>query len=465
MHADPAREVYVQASRKSYVTQSACVAVLKSVRKHGLPKHISRPTMKRTRVDALPHESPCGSLFSSMRLTCIDGGFLQVPVVMPWPQLYGILESSPEFADFVHESLGIANRAELGIAIYCDEILPGNALRHSNERKLLAFYWSLTNFRGQMTREEAWFHICVIRSNRVKLVKDGYTQVFKQLMSLFFESPHDIRLGVPLNFPARGLQKMFCGRISMIVGDEAALKQIWSVKGSAGTMMCMLCRNVVASVSDLDSHASGSLLPSCVTTLAGVVAHTDGSIQANAQFLASQKPIVSKAAFDRLEQGLGLSFAPNGALWSADCYDYMFGGPASATCFDWMHCFFVAGLWTSEAGLLCLNLSESFAFHNFNVFSCAFQGTTGDVYVSRCDALGKAKAGIDIEAYVAQVIFPKKVQAKSAHLAKNFKRKIGEGDLHTSASDALTLYGVLRSLLISLVPSPEGQLLKSATWL
>ena len=294
MHADPAREVYVQASRKSYVTQSACVAVLKSVRKHGLPKHISRPTMKRTRVDALPHESPCGSLFSSMRLTCIDGGFLQVPVVMPWPQLYGILESSPEFADFVHESLGIANRAELGIAIYCDEILPGNALRHSNERKLLAFYWSLTNFRGQMTREEAWFHICVIRSNRVKLVKDGYTQVFKQLMSLFFESPHDIRLGVPLNFPARGLQKMFCGRISMIVEDEAALKQIWSVKGSAGTMMCMLCRNVVASVSDLDSHASGSLLPSCVTTLAGVVAHTDGSIQANAQFLASQKPIVSK---------------------------------------------------------------------------------------------------------------------------------------------------------------------------
>ena len=108
-----------------------------------------------------------------------------MPVVMPRPQLYGILESSPEFADFVHESLGIANRAELGIAIYCDEILPGNALRHSNERKLLAFYWSLTNFRGQMTREEAWFHICVIRSNRVKLVKDGYTQVFKQLMSLF----------------------------------------------------------------------------------------------------------------------------------------------------------------------------------------------------------------------------------------------------------------------------------------
>ena len=81
--ADPAREVYVQASRKSYVTQSACVAVSHSALKSGLPKHISRPTLKRTRAEAaeaLPQESPLGSLSCTMSLECIDGGFMEMTV-------------------------------------------------------------------------------------------------------------------------------------------------------------------------------------------------------------------------------------------------------------------------------------------------------------------------------------------------------------------------------------------------
>ena len=124
--------------------------------------------------------------------------------VRPWPQLYGILQASPEFADFVLESVGDTAPPQLHAAIYCDEIMPpGNALRHSNERKLLAFYWSLTN----LSREEKWFHARVIRSNLVKLAVDGYAQVFKQLMGLFFQSPRDLRLGATLNFPSRGLQK------------------------------------------------------------------------------------------------------------------------------------------------------------------------------------------------------------------------------------------------------------------
>ena len=56
----------------------------------------------------------------------------------------------------------------------------------------------------------------------------------------------------------------------MVVGDEAALKQVWSVKGASGTMLCMQCRTVVASASDLDTHASaGSLLAQLHHRLSG----------------------------------------------------------------------------------------------------------------------------------------------------------------------------------------------------
>ena len=118
---------------------------------------------------------------------------MEVPVVKPWPQLCGILQASPELANFVLESVGDTAQ-QLHVAIYCGEIMPGNALRrgHSNERKLLAFYWCLTNFRSHISREETWFHVCAIRSNRVTLVKDGYAQVFKQLMGLFFQSPRGL---------------------------------------------------------------------------------------------------------------------------------------------------------------------------------------------------------------------------------------------------------------------------------
>ncbi|CAL1143558.1 unnamed protein product [Cladocopium goreaui] len=55
--------VYVAAAGHSFVSQSGLVAVLKAVRKHGLPDAISRPTLKRRRADAIPQETPVGPLW------------------------------------------------------------------------------------------------------------------------------------------------------------------------------------------------------------------------------------------------------------------------------------------------------------------------------------------------------------------------------------------------------------------
>ena len=62
--------VYVAAAGHSFVSQSGLVAVLKAVRKHGLPDAISRLTLKRRRADAIPQETPVGPLWGSIQLLC-----------------------------------------------------------------------------------------------------------------------------------------------------------------------------------------------------------------------------------------------------------------------------------------------------------------------------------------------------------------------------------------------------------
>ena len=135
-------------------------------------------------------------------------------------------------------------------------------------------------------------------------------------------------------------RRMCFGNVTMVVADEVALKQVWSVKGSSGTMPCMKCWNLVAWSSRLDEHGC-NLVPSCQTSLDNMVLHTDRSILENAKFLSQQKGLLNKTTFEKLEQGLGLSHSLDGALWDPQLAACLKGGPITVTCFDWMHVFLV----------------------------------------------------------------------------------------------------------------------------
>ncbi|CAJ1380746.1 unnamed protein product [Effrenium voratum] len=389
--------VYISAGRHSYVTQSAMVAVLKAVRDHGLPERISRQTLKRTRQQELPKDTALGDLWRTIELELQDGSSLSLPVVSPLPLLQVCVSRSPQFGQFLAEKLGANDNEkdpQLQVLLYCDEVVPGNVLKGNNQRKLVSFYWSVGQYGASISREDLWMHICAVRSSRLK---DG----------------------VMLTFPGERRRMVF-GRITMVVADEVALKQMWSVKGSSGTMLCFRCRNLVAWSSRLDEYGP-NLVPSCQTNLENVIPHTDRSILDNAQYLRQQKPMVNKTTFEKLEQSLGLSFAPDGALWDQEFCRYLQGGPISVTCFDWMPIFLVSGLWNSE----CDELHRS------------------------CKITSEM-----IHAYVADVKFPSKIVSKGGSGAQVFRgRAPGSGEIKASASEGLNLYTVLRALLADMVMS------------
>ena len=333
------------------------VAVLKAVREHGLPKNINRQALKRARVGALPTNTPVGALWSEVELVLKGGKVLRIPAVNPIALLWATIQRCPAYAAFLHDKLEAAEHGHskpARIYIYYDEILPGNALAHNNVRKLAAFYWALGECDKQISREEVWHHLLAVRASKLKDVIGGPAQVFKKAVSLFFTEPYDLRKGVLVPFPSQG-NVMIYGMVSMVVGDEVALKQIWSFKGSSGTMMCFACRNIVNHHSDLDEHDStNSLVPSYSPSLDRVVLHDDASILANANYLAAQKNVLPKTKFERLEQALGLVYTEEGGLWCDRFLACLSGGVVSCTCYDWMHVLLVSGTWNTETGLLRL---------------------------------------------------------------------------------------------------------------
>ena len=163
------RQVYILAGRRSYVTQSAMVAVLQAVRDHGLPERISRQTQKRTRQQELPKDTALGDLWRTIELELQDGSSLSLPVVSPLPLLQVCVSRSPQFGQFLAEKLG-ANDNEKD-----PQLQKGN-----NQRKLVSFYWSVGQYGASISREDLWMHICAVRSSRLKDVKSTYSQVFKK---------------------------------------------------------------------------------------------------------------------------------------------------------------------------------------------------------------------------------------------------------------------------------------------
>ena len=147
------RHVYVAAASHAFVSQSGIVAVLKSVREHGLPDAISRPTLKRTRREAMPNMTPLGPLHGSVDLQTTDGGVVKLPVMNPWALLRATLERCESFRDFFEGVMASCkNTAEtpFKVALYCDENTPRRSTETYKPAEAGSFLLVLAGIQGSV---------------------------------------------------------------------------------------------------------------------------------------------------------------------------------------------------------------------------------------------------------------------------------------------------------------------------
>ena len=146
-----------------------------------------------------------------------------------------------------------------------------------------------------------------------------------------------------------GRRVFLFGRLQCLIGDEAALKAMWAVKGAAGTLPCLFCWNVVQARSELHlSDPSGTLVPHTCFDMGQLKLRTDADFGAAALMLSSEKPLRTRKAFETLEQSLGINFNPDGMLFDPGCRLK----PIEHTMFDWLHVYLVNGIFQCEINLL-----------------------------------------------------------------------------------------------------------------
>ena len=134
------------------------------------------------------------------------------------------------------------------LALYSDEVTPGNVLAAVQRRKVWVIYWSFLELGHYLHHEDVWLPMVAVPPLSVKKVSAGISQVFCQAIKFFFgmgPGGHDLRAGIRLQGPD-GAAFRLVATLSMFLQDGGAQKLVWWCKSDSGTRPCMLCKKLVA---------------------------------------------------------------------------------------------------------------------------------------------------------------------------------------------------------------------------
>jgi hypothetical protein len=331
--------------RRKFMTMSALADVLQDIKEHGMPSATSRSSIKRARDEqfASDEQTIYDSILKKIEIGISeeDGSITECWIIEPRACMYYMLRSSPKLEAFLHSRLALHPndiKHPWTIILYNDEITPGNALKHHNQRKVQAYYWSFREFGMEaLTSEWFWFTLIIVRSDTINGLNGlGPGQLCKHMILAFSDmSTEGFQFG----------SIILWAKVQKFVSDEAACKACFDVKGASGVLCCLKCRNVISKASFGKMKHDSGMVPISELDIKKFKRHSDNSIIANANFLHSNRHLTA-AQFKKLQIALGLVYSPNGVLL---CTGF---NPESSVCFDYQHVYFVKGIFNIESGLL-----------------------------------------------------------------------------------------------------------------
>ena len=211
--------------------------------------------------------------------------------------------------------------------------------------------------------------------------------------------------------------------LGMMLQDGGAHKQVWSLKGDAGSKFCLFCSNLFTESSGLIAEDNEQLLVATSWSLEQVKQATDEDVLGCARRLAEKKDTLSKSDFELWQQAVGMTFNPYSLLQKQSLQRHL--KPTKQFVHDYMHCFLVTGIFQTVL---------------FLTLKCLQDALQTDIYnsVATCLQLWKLPAG---KAADLASLFSKKRQ-KANFLAKTFK---------CTASEAMALGPVFGYFLLTMV--------------
>ena len=229
------------------------------------------------------------------------------------------------------------------LVIYYDEATPGALLRLDNRRKFWSFYCSCLEFGHRLHQSDAWVTFGILRSNIAKNVEGKLAAVFAKLIEKL--APSMCAQGVAVDLPGVG-PRIIRLSIHNNLGDEAALKRCLDVKGSAGVVPCIKCKNVMYNRAEGVTDADGYVVTLACTDPSKFDARADEEVWAAADDLDARFHRETKKDFAESEKVVGINRNLASPLFRAACREIF--RPISSLTFDSMHVWFSNGCANEE---------------------------------------------------------------------------------------------------------------------
>lgn len=336
------------------VTESALSAVLGALRDQGALSDdfggISRRVLARDLEESVQVPTLYGPPIQSISLPTSSGS-ISWELVNPFAVLNLLAQKVPGFGSALRGRLAerpCSPDQPWSIIYYTDEASTGNLLHIDPSRKSWLFYWSFKEFGPLLSNESCWFLGGVLRTQRASKVRGGLSSIFKHHLRVFFGSDRNMHdQGVTIHCADGGVL-MLWATLGLTLADEAALKGLWSLKGSSGTRPCGRCANVVNHRAGLDLGDTSVLVDSRCADRSRFVRHTNATIWLAAERVVNE--VLSPMARRELEMVLGVNANPDSVLLDLDLRRE--ARPADCIFYDFQHCFLVGGVVALEFFLI-----------------------------------------------------------------------------------------------------------------
>ena len=237
------------------------------------------------------------------------------------------------------------------LVAYADEVVPGNVLRLDNKRKVLAIYVTVRELGPlYLCHQDVWFPVALIRSSIMKEVCGGTSAVMKVLFQRWFEETK-IQDGFCVSLGEDCTIRM-CLKLGNFLADGEAHRSTWNVKGAAGKLPCILCKNVLSErvVSDYLIHIS------CADVNLFDRASNSDIFEKADKLHNSAPPVSNQTQFKALQLAYGVTYNPLGVLWRLSLRRFI--RPASTMTYDAMHCLLSNGIVGHETSALLSEMQE-----------------------------------------------------------------------------------------------------------
>ena len=205
------------------------------------------------------------------------------------------------------------------------------------------------------TLKESWMELTLVRSTVVNNdIQGGMSALFLASLKLFFDKDgHDMALaGISVKLFDGTVARIFM-KLAIVISDEAALHSIFACKGSSGLKPCLLCQNVYnfKNVRNIvENDTTGNAQYHTCHDWRKLKLHTPSTIKAIASRLSAAVATMTKTNFTELETRLGWNYIPESLIFSPDARKIC--DLTSCVVFDWMHVFFVNGIFNSHSGVM-----------------------------------------------------------------------------------------------------------------